>query len=351
MNDVLALIGSPTLSSGVRRVAAAADRTVTETPAPPPRRAWLDAGRIVLDPPAALACVEELPRRTGIVLVCTGTPGLEEWQAAALIGADHVLGFPDDEVELLAVLGAATEPEAGGGTVLAVLGGCGGAGATTFAAALSWAAADTPTGVLLVDTDPFGAGLDVVTGLEHRRGVRWSGLTVESGRISARALRDAVPEWIPGVGVLAGERGATHPGPGTVTAVLDSVRRSGTTVVCDVPRTFDALADAVVAAADLTVVVTEARVGAALSAARTADWLSERAGSIGIVVRGPAPGGLRATDVADVAGLPLLASMRPQPGLAENLERGGLMLRSTSPLAVAAGTVLEHLTRTSPAAA
>ena len=113
MNDVLALIGDAALLAGLRSVAAAADRKLAEETTLPNRRAWLDAGLVVVDRDEALACAAALPRRSGIVLVCPGAPGLDEWQAAATVGAEHVLGLPDDEVELLAVLGAAAEPEAG----------------------------------------------------------------------------------------------------------------------------------------------------------------------------------------------------------------------------------------------
>jgi hypothetical protein len=61
------------------------------------------------------------------------------------------------------------------------------------------------------------------------------------------------------------------------------------------------------------------------------------------VVRGPAPGGLRSGDVADIVGLPLLAAMRPQPQLAAALEHGGLRLGRRSPLAAAARRVLTVL--------
>ncbi|TCN48950.1 secretion/DNA translocation related CpaE-like protein [Rhodococcus sp. SMB37] len=349
MNDVLALIGDATLLASLRRVAAAADRQLAEPTVLPRRRAWLDAGLVVVDRDEALSCAAALPRRSGIVLVCPGAPGLDEWQAAATVGAEHVLGLPDDEVELLAVLGAAAEPEAGGGTVFAVVGGCGGAGASTFAAALAWAAAARGApGVLLVDADPFGAGLDTLTGLEERAGIRWSGLTVDSGSVSARALRDAVPEWLSGVGVLAGDRGAERIGAAPLTAVLEAARRAGVAVVCDVARTFDEVAEAAIAAADTTVLVTQARVSGALAAARTADWLTGRAATAGVVVRGPAPGGLRAADVAAVVGLPLLAAMRPQPGLAEALERGGLRLRQRSPLVVAAFEVFDSSAHAGP---
>ena len=68
--------------------------------------------------------------------------------------------------------------------------------------------------------------------------------------------------------------------------------------------------------------------------------------NLGLVVRGPSPGGLRATEVADITGLPLLASMRAQPQLAERLERGGLRMGRRSPLASAAAEVLAVLPRT-----
>ena len=43
---------------------------------------------------------------------------------------------------------------------------------------------------------------------------------------------------------------------------------------------------------------------------------------LGLVVRGPSPGGLTADDVAGILDVPLLAVMRPQPHLARDLEWG-----------------------------
>ena len=346
MTHVLGLTDDPALIAALRRVAAAADRELHEAVAPPSRRSWTDAAVVVVDHASALACAADLPRRPGVVLVCPGAADLREWQAAAVVGAEHVLGLPDSEVELLAVIGATAEPDAAGGTVIAVVGGCGGAGASTFAAALAWSSARRDSGrdVLLVDADPYGCGIDVLTGLEERPGVRWSGLTVESGRISARALRDAVPSWTQGLGVLSTDRDSgAQLTAGAATAVVDAVHRSGTTVIADIGRAFGPVADALLSLADLTAVVVPARVGAALSSARIADRLLDRAVPAGLVVRGPAPGGLTPDDVAEVTGLPLLASMRPEPGLAETLERGGIRLRSRSPLVGAAEALLDGL--------
>jgi hypothetical protein len=67
--------------------------------------------------------------------------------------------------------------------------------------------------------------------------------------------------------------------------------------------------------------------------------------NVGVVVRGPAPGGLRPAEVARASGLPLLAAMRPEPRLAERLEREGLRLRRRSSLVAAARQVLSVLDR------
>ena len=62
-----------------------------------------------------------------------------------------------------------------------------------------------------------------------------------------------------------------------------------------------------------------------------------------LVVRGPAPGGIAAADVARALGLPLLAAMRPEPRLDRRLERGELPGRPRGPLAGAARAVLAEL--------
>ncbi len=62
--------------------------------------------------------------------------------------------------------------------------------------------------------------------------------------------------------------------------------------------------------------------------------------SLQLVVRGPAPGGITPADITRALDLPLLAAMRPQPGLAGALDRGSMPGRSRGPLATAARRVL-----------
>ena len=64
----------------------------------------------------------------------------------------------------------------------------------------------------------------------------------------------------------------------------------------------------------------------------------------GLVVRGPSPCGLGAGEIAELLGLPLLAQMRAEPGLAHELEFGlSLSTGRRRPLLKAARRVLAEL--------
>jgi hypothetical protein len=95
--------------------------------------------------------------------------------------------------------------------------------------------------------------------------------------------------------------------------------------------------------ADLVVVVSQCDVRACAATATIAPVLTAINPNLGLVVRGPSPGGLRADEVATIAGVPLLAAMRPHPGLAGQLEHTGLRIGRRSALAAAARKVLAVL--------
>jgi len=114
-------------------------------------------------------------------------------------------------------------------------------------------------------------------------------------------------------------------------------------VVGDLRRRLTDATQTALDTADLVVVVSPCDVRACAATATIAPVLATINPNLGLVVRGPSPGGLRAAEVADIAGLPLLASMRAQPRLAEQLEHDGLRLRSRSAIAAAARRVLAVL--------
>jgi secretion/DNA translocation related CpaE-like protein len=216
--------------------------------------------------------------------------------------------------------------------------GRGGAGASLFATALAHAAQEA----LLVDADPWSGGIDLVVGSEEAAGLRWPDLALEHGRIDISALRQALPGR-DGLSVLSSVRAGNDIEPGALAAVIDAGRRGGVTVVCDLPRRLTRAVEIATDAADLVVLVTSADVRACAATTAAASALSGINPNIGLVVRGPSPGGLRAVDVARIVGLPLLAAMRPQPGLAGTMEHHGLRMRRNAPLAKAARRVLTVL--------
>lgn len=342
-NAVLALIGDPVLRDDAARVAAAAGVSLVHVAEPSSRKAWMAAAAVVLDVGAAARCAQRtLPRRDRVTLVSPRQPQPADWQAAISVGAQQVLTLPAQDAELVAVLSAAAVADDGSrGPVVAVVGARGGAGASVFAAALAQTAADSGR-ALLVDADPWSGGIDLVMGTEDVPGLRWPDLALQGGRLSFPALCDALPHRNL-VTVLSSGRTGFDVEAGPIAAVIDAGCRGGATVVCDVPRRCTAAAETALDAADLVVLVTPADVRSCAAAAAARPWLLACNPNAGVVVRGPAPGGLRSAEVARIVGLPLLAAMRPQPRVAELLERGGLRMRRRAPLTTASRRVLTVL--------
>lgn len=341
-HGVLAMLADSTMRDDVDRVAAASGVAVVHVAHPPSRQAWTGASAVLLDAAGAGTCAgPSLPRRGHVIMLSRGEPHAADWQVAIAVGARHVLTLPADEAELVAVLSEAAEAGRdgeGGGPVVAVMGGRGGAGASVFATALARSAKNA----LLVDADPWSGGIDLVVGTEEKPGLRWPDLALEHGRLDFAALRQALPR-LDGLCVLSSVRSGNDVEPGPMAAVIDAGRRGGATVVCDLPRRLTRAVELAADAADLVVVVTTADVGGCAATTAVASALSAINPNVGLVVRGPSPAGLCAVDVARIVGLPLLAAMRPQPGLAGLLERGGLRMSRRSQLAAAARRVLTVL--------
>lgn len=335
---VLTLVDDPELSASADRIAAAVGARAVATAAPS-RRSWLAAAAVVLDERAARRCAQAgMPRRDGVALIGPEYPSASMWTAAIDIGAQFVGALPDQEADL--VRHVADSTERGGlavhsGRVIAVSAGPGGGGASVFAAALARCAPEA----LLVDLDPCGGGIDLLLGAESTPGLRWPDLRLQSGRLSWTALREALPRQQE-MSFLSGTRTFHDVDAGAVGAVLDAGRRGGSTVICDVPRQPVRAAACAVQSADLAIIVSTCDVRGIAATAVVAAVTRTLNPNIGLVVRGPAPGGLQASEVAEVAEVPLLAAMRPEPMLAVRLEQGGLRLRRRSPLAEAARTVL-----------
>lgn len=351
----LVMVSDGELLDALLRMAAAAGCELLRVVDPAQaRRHWPVAPLVLLDPPAAHRCAQNgLPRRTGVIVAVRGAPPPTVWEQAVAVGAENVVSLPEAESWLVAALAEAAEGGRGDGAVLAVVGGRGGAGASVLAVAAAVTAVRAGDRVLLVDCDPLGGGLDLVLGIEDLGGLRWPGFGVGDGRVPAAALHAALPapadDGLGDLAVLSCDRSGGGPSPTAVGAVLESGRRAGETVVCDVPRYPTESAVAVLGAADLTVLVVPADVRSCAAATRVAAVVGEHAGpGVGVVVRGPAPGGIAPDEVVAALRLPLIAAMRPEPGLVRALERGSAPGRPRGPLAQAATAVLAAL-RAEPA--
>lgn len=343
--QVLLVSGRPGLRAEVERLTAAVGVVLHWVPDVEAAGAhWWGAGLVLLGDDAAGRGVPR--RRPGVVVLAADPVPDRAWRWAVDVGAEHVAVLPDAEPWLVDRLGDLVGGAERRAPLVGVVGGRGGAGASTLAAALA-SAATARGSVLLVDADPCGPGLDLLLGGETAPGLRWPDLVGVSGPVRPAVLLDALPV-VEGISLLAwgpaSGRGA-EPGPGAVDALLRSARRSHDLVVVDLPRQGGVERAAALQRLDTVLVVVPAEVRAAVAATHVLPGLVAHVADVRLVVRGPSPAGLSADAVADVLELPLACSMRSQPGLAAQLERGGPPVRvgSRGPLASACRRLLDDL--------
>jgi secretion/DNA translocation related CpaE-like protein len=324
----------------LRLLAAAGAEAELATGGPALRRAHRDAPLVLVGADALSAgAVRTLPRRPGVVVVSGGELPAAEWAAAVELGAERVAVLPEDESWLLARAAAAVRSPVERGRLIAVGGSCGGAGVSTVATALALAAGP---GSVLVDADPWGAGLDLLLGAERVEGLRWPELTGLRGRVGGDALLAALPET-DGVHVLASSRSTPVPLPEeALTAVLEAVRALGRPVVVDLPRSA-AAAPTVLADADLGLLVVPARLRAATAARLLVEDPGSGWSTAGLLLR-QVPGGLSRAEVGDVVGRPVLAELAHDRSAVARGERGEPpAVTARSPLGVVTRQVLAAL--------
>lgn len=332
----LLLSADPFLVGDVQRLAAAAGVVpLVVHDSVQALRAWAAAPVVLVgaDCVAGLAGCSP-PRRGRVHVLGRGPVADGVFRHALAVGAETVSELPASEtwlVEMLTDVG--DDGPAGGGpggpgrpaTTVGVVGGSGGAGATVLAAALALAAAEEgPT--LLVDADPLGAGLDRVLGLDGAHGldgaegIRWDALHRTTGRLSARSLREALPRS-GDLSVLTWptER-AGRLQPFAVREVLSAGRRGFATVVVDLPRHPDPVAEEALLRCDHVVVVSRLTVPAVSAASRVAARLPEPLPRRHLVTRGR--GGVSPEAAARLLRVPLLAAMSDQRGLDESVDLG-----------------------------
>ncbi|PHQ50496.1 septum formation initiator [Streptomyces cinnamoneus] len=261
-------------------------------------------------------------RREGVVLVGRDRDDPDVWRRAVKIGALNVALLPDGEGWLVDRIADAVEGAGRPALTVGVIGGRGGAGASTLACALAVGAARAGRRTMLIDGDPLGGGLDVLLGGERAEGLRWPAFADSRGRMAGRALEEALPE-LHSLRVLSWDRGdcAAVP-PEAMRAVLAAARRRGGAVVVDLPRRLDEAAMEAIGQLDMALLVVPAELRAVASAHRVSSTLAMMLSDLRAVVRGPCGSGLDGEEIARLLGVPLAGELPPEPGLAEALHAG-----------------------------
>ncbi|MYQ49595.1 septum formation initiator, partial [Streptomyces sp. SID4985] len=172
------------------RLCAAAGATPEVHHCVPDLGGWSEAPLVLVGDDAARR-VRGAARRRGVVLVGRDQDDPDVWKRAVEIGADHVLMLPDGEQWLVDRIADVAEGVGRPALTVGVIGGRGGAGASTLACALAVTSAREGVRTLLVDADPLGGGLDVLLGGESAEGLRWPAFAASRGRVGGGALEES----------------------------------------------------------------------------------------------------------------------------------------------------------------
>lgn len=341
----LVVTREPALEADLRRLAAAAGASLEVVAEASQARPCWQAAPVVLVGADMLAEVAGTgpTRRDRVHVVSRKTLPDGLFPTALAVGAASVVELPAGEAWLVETLTDTVDGASAPAVMVGVVGGCGGAGATTFATALAVTAASDVHPVTLVDADPLGAGIQGLAGLDDVTGAGWASLLESAGRLGSRSLREALPRR-GGLAVLGwGTDERTQLDSPVVREVLSAAARGSTLVVVDLPRRDDLATTEMLLHCEHLVVVTTLTLPAVAATARLASSLASVVPRAHLVARGPASA-LDPGQVAEVLGVPLAAAMTDQRRLSEwvSLGRGPLPTRR-GPLARAARSTLARV--------
>jgi secretion/DNA translocation related CpaE-like protein len=305
------------------------------------RRSWhscslVVVGRDLAEPLAGF----QPPHRSGVVVVGSTRDGDDLYRCAFDIGADAVYRLPVEESALAGKLADVLDGTARAALTLAFVGGCGGAGATTLAAAVALFGNRRGFRTMLIDGDPLGGGIELALGIERDPGDRWPNLLNAAGRVSAAALRSALPA-VDGLSVLSWDQSdVTVLPPDTMSSVIGAAQRSSDLVVLDLPRRADPSVEEGFIRANATLLVVPCDVRSVAAAKRLSGPLRTVAGDLRVVARESRPG-LSAADVSSHLSLPLATKLGTDRTLPAAMDQGNFVPPPRSSLGRAATAVLD----------
>lgn len=283
------------------------------------RGAWMQAPLVLVGADCAAEVISrELPHRGRLALV-TRTDDRLVWEQAVRLRAEHVVHLPEGERWLADALADCAEGPPRNGSVIAVIGGSGGVGTSTFAANLALTAGQEGRRALLIDGDPLAGGLDLLLGMEETPGARWSAIDPGPGRLSPTQLDAALPH-IGAVAVVSADS-ARATEAHVAASVIDAGRRGFDTVVIDAPQAGDATIGTWVALSDRVIVVAGAHVRGAAATAR----VLQRLAGLGVhpeVVIAERAKGVPADEVASALGITARATVPFIPSMPSRADEG-----------------------------
>ncbi len=319
--DILLVTGDAYLQEEARRIVAAAGGSLELAADVGAAMHGWDGADVVL----VGSDIRELPprRQAPTVLLGRSAEGDGLWRLAAALGAERVAVLPEAANWLAEYLSVYGSPEPGG-FVIGIVGGCGGAGASTTAIWLAQAAAGDGISTLLMDGDPRGGGLELAITVEELAGLRWPDFAETRGSIDPVQFRDSLPV-AGGFAFLSwpGTREAfTTPDTGSVAAVMDAARRSFELVVVDIGRSEECLRT-FAWDCEKILLMTTAHLKPAVAAAHILNELPPL--DTALVVRRGGPSAVDAQLIAESLGLPLLGILPEIRGAAAGTELGRLL--------------------------
>lgn len=286
------------------------------------RQFWARASAVLVGDDAAGAVAGlGLTRRDDVVLVSGARDETPLWRLAVRLHADDVMMLPGAQLRLSQRISDLADGPLRG-TILAVLPGSGGAGASTVAAGLALTAAKQGLRTLLIDGDPLGGGIELLVGCEDAPGLRWAEVAATQGRVGAAALRAALPA-VGELAVLSFDRtGPASNDSHAMLSMLGSAQRGSELVVVDLARRLDEASTDVVMSTELLVLVATPDVRGVAGAQRVLADLRPLCSDIRLLVRRRPGSDLTAQTVAETLGLPLVASIATRRSLSRAVNDG-----------------------------
>ncbi len=301
------------------------------------RDVWDGAAFVLVGSDLAGECVENLvPRRAHLVVVRAKNETEEGilvesiserdiWRHAVALGAENVLELPTSNFWLTDALSElATPGPLKGNTssnVVAVIGGSGGAGASTFAANLASTAVAQGMSSVVIDLDQFGGGMDLILGAEEIPGTRWSDIDPGAGRIAADTLAAALPR-VNGVSFLSQSRTASGElAIEVIAAVIDAARRAFDLVVLDLPRENSECNELLIRQSLVTCVITRNHVRAIAASIALSQWVKKLGKQVRFVLISDSKG-LGLPDVRGALGDQDLTEIAFMPAMTTRADEG-----------------------------